>query len=84
MSDGCEYCRSGDRTLYQESREMKLYFEPSDPIFGKPALLAETVMHCPPYVDCILHNRPYGTFFWIKYCPECGRKLEGGNDNATG
>lgn len=63
---------------------MKLYFEPSDPIYGKPALLAETVMHCPPYVDCCRHNRPYGTFFWIKYCPECGRKLEGGNDNATG
>lgn len=45
MSDGCKYCRSSDRTLYQESREMKLYFEPSTDIFGKPALLAESVMH---------------------------------------
>ena len=81
MSDGCEYCRAVGRTLYQESIGMKIYF---DSILGKPALLAESVMHCPPYVDCCLHNRPYGTFFWIKYCPECGRKLEGGNDNATG
>ena len=68
---GCEYCRE-EKVLYQYTNTTKLYMS----TFWKARTLEVECMPCPPYSDCSRNGFPALSAFRIKYCPECGRKLE--------
>lgn len=70
-SKGCEYCR-GKEMLYQYTNATKLYIN----TFGKARTLVTECIPCPPYSDCSMRGVPSRSAFIIKFCPECGRKLE--------
>lgn len=68
----CKYCENG-KTLYQKSRYGgRLYIN----TFGKARTLEVELKRCPPFADCCMKDIPISVVFLIKYCPECGRKLE--------
>lgn len=68
---GCEYCR-GEKALYQHTKTTKLYIN----TLGEARTLEVECEYCPPYADCALKNVPARSVFVVKYCPECGRRLE--------
>lgn len=70
---GCEYCR-GEKELYQHTHTMKLHVN----TFGAARTLEVECVPCPPYANCCMKEVPARSAFLIRYCPECGRKLDGG------
>lgn len=68
---GCEYCR-GEEALYQHTNTTKLYIN----TFGRARTLVTECDYCPPYANCSAKNVPARSAFVVKYCPECGRRLE--------
>jgi hypothetical protein len=75
---GCEYC-SGRRTEYYHTTNTKLYIN----TFGNAQALETECNPCPPYSDCSLRGIPVRSAFIINYCPNCGRKLDGGANDAA-
>ena len=67
----CQFCE-GKNALYQQTNNTKLYIN----TFGKARTLEVECNPCPPHADCSMKNIPARSAFIIKYCPECGRKLE--------
>jgi hypothetical protein len=75
---GCEYC-SGRRTEYYHTTNTKLYIN----TFGNAQVLETECNPCPPYSNCSLRGIPVRSVFIINYCPNCGRKLDGGANDAA-
>ena len=75
---GCEYC-SGRRTEYYHTTNTKLYIN----TFGNAQVLETECNPCPPYSNCSLRGIPVRSAFIINYCPNCGRKLDGGIKDAA-
>lgn len=69
----CQYC-SGKKTGYQETCTTKLYLA----AFGRRMVLITECMQCPPYAKCCKRGKTARSAFPINFCPECGRKLNGG------
>ena len=74
---GCEYCR-GEKELYQHTHTTKLHVN----TFGAARTLEVECVPCPPYANCCMKEVPARSAFIIRYCPECGRKLDGGEADA--
>lgn len=74
---GCEYC-SGEYAEYQHTTNTKLYIN----TFGYARTIETECMPCPPYSSCCMRGIPARSAFLINYCPNCGRKLSGGADDA--
>ncbi len=70
-SKGCEYCR-GAESIYQHTNTTKISIKGQ---LGKKALIVES-NPCPPYADCCMKDVPDRSAFIIRFCPECGRRLE--------
>lgn len=71
QEQGCEYC-AGTSKLYQHTIHTNLYIN----TFGKARTLVVECYPCPPYADCSHKGTPARSAFLIKFCPECGRRLE--------
>ena len=67
----CQYCK-GKSALYQHTNHTRLYIN----TFGKARTLVTECIPCPPFANCCLKNNSARSAFIIKFCPECGRKLE--------
>lgn len=67
----CKYCENS-KALYQKCRYGDLYLN----TFRKSRTLEVKLKGCPPFADCCMKDIPISVVFLIKYCPECGRKLE--------
>ena len=78
VRQGCEYC-SGRRTEYYHTTNTKLYIN----TFGNAQVLETECNPCPPYSNCSLRGIPVRSAFIINYCPNCGRKLDGGANDAA-
>ena len=74
---GCEYC-SGEVAEYQHTINTKLYIN----TFGAARTLVTECNPCPPYAECCMKGNPARSAFIINYCPNCGKKLDGGKDNG--
>lgn len=72
QEQGCEYCE-GTSKLYQHTTHTNLFLN----TFGKARTLVVECYPCPPYADCSHKGTPARSAFLIKFCPECGRRLEG-------
>lgn len=70
-SKGCGYCR-GVESIYQHTNTTKISINS----FGKARALMVECNLCPPYSDCCARGVPDRSAFIIRYCPECGRRLE--------
>lgn len=70
-NEGCEYCR-GEKALYQHTHTTNLYID----TFGKARTIVVECNPCPPYANCCHKGTPDRSAYIIKFCPECGRKLE--------
>ena len=72
VHEPCEFC-GGEKTEY------------SDSAYGKFSILKDRLVgwciaaefsQCPPFADCAVKNMKLTHLRQIKYCPNCGRKLD--------
>lgn len=75
---GCEYC-SGDNAEYQNTSYVKLSI---NTVLGDKVLVAEC-NPCPPYANCCMKGAIARSAFRINYCPNCGARLNGGQNGKT-
>lgn len=70
----CDVCDNLSKEVkYQEG----LYASLSLAKFGRKTLLIVKFSKCPEHADCSVKNVPIRQGFEIKYCPNCGAKMEG-------
>lgn len=71
----CDVCANliNKEVKYQEG----LYGSLSLAKFGRKTLLIVDFNKCPKYADCSAKDVPVRQAFEIKYCPNCGAKMEG-------
>lgn len=68
----CDYC-SNDK-IYQTSNYCDIAIEDSP--LGKTLVVKNIKKGCPPYANCSCKDMNVNAVFLIKYCPECGKKLD--------
>lgn len=73
----CEYCKGweDDDRLYGENIYCDIYIGRA---LNKPSLIVKHIRKgCPQNTDCYVKDKAPKVAFVIKYCPNCGAKLEG-------
>jgi len=74
----CHLCRPipdsvFTEAIYQESRYVKLYIQTNT---TSPSLRITADGYCPDNAHCGMRGVPVHCILPIKFCPECGTKLE--------
>ena len=72
MCDVCNNLTETKEVKYQEG----IYGALSLVKFGRKTLLIVDFSKCPAYADCSSKDVPIRMAYEIKYCPNCGAKME--------
>ncbi len=67
-AEACDFCGKGSKA---SSSCNEIYLEK----IGNMKGLKVYSHYCPPFAECSHENKCSTSFFEIKYCPYCGRKL---------